>query len=355
MASASTYSEVYHKPEQDTGRCGSDQEAICSGTHMPAYHDFLNYSFLPLLAEEHVELKEGEKAEKEFFQSLTWLAGLYKFDLPPEGNDVYPYNITLAYQYAVARLKKIRPELSLIVVQDEKHTACLATTKVLDTTSALYYINVRPLHLLLKKKNSKTTAELLLSLFAWLHQVVQVPYYTDKRTYLFYCYRIIKEWIKNKPDISGAFKAGATIYKKISSPHHLKMFLQRVNEFTPIGSWERQLHTISRQALELYLQYPAHSVFNMVRHHLLDQDRERVRLEQYLSFFWDEKDRQYNSMIEYVNIGLEKMETIDGPMAIQLFDKPHQQEQHDLDFAERLFGFIEELAHLLNRFDNEEY
>jgi hypothetical protein len=349
MAPAPTHSEVYGEPEQDTGSRGSNKETMLPGPALSAYHGFLNYSFLPLIAEEHHELKEGEKAEKEFFQSLAYLAGLYKFDLPPERNEVYPYNMTLAYQHAAAGLKKIRPELSLIVVQDERHTACLATTKVFDTTSASYYINVRPLHLLLQKKESKATAALLLSLFAWLHQIVKVPYYTDKRTYLFYCYRIINEWIKEKPGAGNALKAGAGIHKKIALPYHVEMFSRRVDEFTPIGSWERSLHVISRQALGLYTKYPSHSVFNMVKNNLLEPGRERVRLEQYLSFFWDEKDMLYYSMIGYVNTGLEKMDTIDGPMAIQ------QQEQHDLDFAERLFGQVEELAHLLNHFDNEKY
>jgi hypothetical protein len=198
-------------------------------------------------------------------------------------------------------------------------------------------------------------ALLLLSLFAWLHQVVKVPYYTDKRTYLFYCYKIINEWIKNKPNVAIALKAGGAIYKKIGLPWHLNMFARRVNEFTPVGPWERSLHAISREALKLYTKYPDQSVFNMIKKNLLEQDKERVQLEQYLSFFWDEKDMQYYSMIGYVNTGLEKMETIDGPMAIQIFNKPQPEEQHDLDFAERLFGLVEELAQLLNRFDNEEY
>lgn len=355
MASASTYSEVYSEFEQGTGGGGSHQETIRSSPPQPAYYGFLNHSFLPLLAEEHYELREGEKAEQEFFQSLAYLAALYKFDLPPERNEVYPYNITLAYQHAAACLKKIRPELSLIVVQDSTHTACLATTKVFDTSCALYYINVRPLYLLLKKKESRATTELLLSLFAWLHQVVKVPWYTDKRTYLFYCYRIINQWVKKKPGVSTALRAGAGIYKKIIQPQHLSMFARRVNEFVPVGSWERCLHALSRQALGLYTSYPAHSVFNMVKNNLIEPDKERVCLEQYLSFFWDEKNMPYHSMIGYVNTGLEKMETIDGPMAIQLFDTPQQQEHHDLDFAEKLFALVEELAHLLNRFDNEKH
>ena len=355
MASASTYSEVYSESEQDTGGGGSHQETMCSSPPQPAYYGFLNHSFLTLLAEEHCELREEEKAEEEFFKSLAYLAGLYKFDLPLERNEVYPYNITLAYKHAAASLKKIRPELSLIVVQDEKHTACLATTKVFDTSCALYYINVRPLHLLLKKKGSRAAAELLLSIFSWLHQVVKVPYYTDKNTYLFYCYRIINEWVKKKPGVGMALRAGTGIYKKIIQSHHLNMLAPRINGFIPVGSWERCLHALSRQALELYTSYPAHSVFNMVKNNLMEPDKERVHLEQYLSFFWDEKDMQYHTMIGYVNTGLEKMETIDGPMAIQLFDTPQQQEQHDLDFAEKLFALVEELAHLLNRFDNEEY
>ena len=355
MAASSTYSEVHPEPEQDAGSCGSDQEATFFRPAEPADHGFLSYSFLPLLAEEHDELQEREKAEKEFFQSLDHLADLYQFDLPQERNEVYPYNITLAYQHATARMKKIRPELSLIVVQDEHHTACLATTKIFDTSSASYYINVRPLHLLLQKKESKETAALLLSLFAWLHQVVKVPWYTDKRTYLFYCYRIINEWIKKKPDKDIALKAGTGIYKKIVLPKHIEMFASRVNGFTPVDAWERSLHLLSREALRLCTKYPGHSVFSMVKNSLLEQDRERACLEQYLSFFWDEKDMLYQSMIGYVNTGLEKMDTIDGPMAIQLFDKPQQQEQHDLDFAEQLFALVEELVQLLNRFDHEEY
>lgn len=354
MESASTYSKVYSEFEQDARSSGGNKETTRSSPPLPAYHGFLSYSFLPLLTEEHCELREEEKAEKEFFQSLAWLSGLYKFELP-DNNQVYPYNITLAYQQASAILKKIRPELSLIVVQDEGHTACLATTRNFDTSSASYYINVRPLHVLLRRKQSRVTAALLLSLFAWLHQVVKIPYYTDKHTYLFYCYRIIKQWIKKKPGTADVMKAGTGIYKKIGLLHHLELFIRRVNEFTPIGAWERSLHVIAREALRLYLQYPGHSVFNMVKNNLLEQDRERVCLEQCLSFFWDEKDMLYHSMIGYVNTGLEKMDTIDGPMAIQLFDKPQHTEQHDLDFAERLFGLVEELAHLLNRFDHEEY
>ena len=361
--------------KNNTFRRRSGQVAGCNSRkkkqteNCASQHDrngFLRSEFLPVIINGHEELTAWKKVESNFFNSLSNLGRLYGFQPLDITGKVYPYNIAMAYNHAVSYMQIIQPELSLIVVQDETHPACLATVKVFNTGSMLYYVNVRPLHRLLQDKKTKSVAELLLSVFGYLYQVGKMPYYADSSTYLYYCYATLKQWViddgeedekaENLADLKNAFHAGKIIQRKISNPCQLPRFKKRVATFMPSSEWEESLLQVSREAFELYFDFPERSISDMIMPGLLDPlTEERMYPEQYLSFFWDDSVWLYDSMMEFVNADLQELTVMDEPLTVQLFDAPQSKEEHDLSFAERLFKLADQLAYVLNNYDHEKY
>jgi hypothetical protein len=157
-------------------------------------HGFLKHSFLPLADGRHEELEQWQAVEREFFASLSHLTSLYGFTPKKASDSVFPENIRNAYRHAAEQLKAVRPDLSLIIVQDETHPACLATIKPLNTGVCLYYVPIRPLWDLLRDRKQKKLANLLLSVYAYLYKVVQVPHYRDGGIYLGTTYEMMQDW-----------------------------------------------------------------------------------------------------------------------------------------------------------------
>ena len=367
MAHQSEYCKVRKRTGQAAGRSRSEKEQTDKRTGGHAADGFLNHSFLPVWEKPSESLNPWKTAESDFFRSLSNLSGLYGFEPVDTRSRVYPHNIAVAYDHAASCLKELRPKLSLIIIQDEFHKACLTTVKTFNTGSTLYFINVRPLYELLKDRRRIKSAELMMSVFAWLYKVVDVPYYRDRNTYMYHCFESIDSWLeeepgawdrqefkKNKATLKLAAKGGDLIQKKISDATHIQKFEKRVSEFKPSTPWEHELLQVSKKAMDLFTCFPNRSITGTFLPGLLDPLREeRAYYEQYLSFYWDDGDFLYDNIIEFVNNDLQEMSTMDEPMAIQLFDTKQPAEIHDLDFPARLFDFLHELSD--NLYSYEKY
>ncbi len=361
MEPASKIRKVCRIPRQ-AKRCRSYQQTKTGNrTREFGRYGFLKHRFIPLTDGQAEHLSERDAIEIDFFRSLANLAAMYSFEPLDVSGKVYPDNIRCAYRDAQLKVKTISPHLTLIVLRDENHLATLATIRPMDLGATLYYVPVRPLWNLLHDIEQQQVAELLLSVYAYLYKVVQVPYYRDGNSYLYGTYEMIGEWVEEDPDsldtedyeaqvenLEAATCHGDSIRELLNIPCHLAAFDQRVKDFQPSYEWEQQLHQTCIKYLNLYQSYPNRSVFDNIHERLvMPQEEERIYPEQYLSFFWDYDDCIYDSLFETVNAELQEKSVMDEPVAMQLFDCPQPQQMHSLDFEEKLFELIEELNSLL--------
>lgn len=299
--------------------------------------------------------------EREFFTSLSYLSSLYGI-VPQETEGIaFPYNIRSAFDNAARQLKAVNPGLKLIVVQDETHAACLATFKPLDIGMNLYYIPLRPLRDMLRDKRNKKLAAMVLSAYSYLYQVVGIPNYTDGE-YVGSTYDMIEEWLTTDPesyepdqfstwcsDLNAAKWYGAQISDMMRHPYHLQHFADRVNSFCPANEIEAEMRHLCARLLAIYQQYPGNRLCDNVRPGwIAPQEEDRIYPEQYISFYWDYNDSIYEQLFQVINDDLQEKCVMDEPVGVQLFDRPQlQAATHELDFENRLFELINDLAALL--------
>jgi hypothetical protein len=306
-------------------------------------------------------LKYRHGIEKSYFDSLSNLAALYKFEPLNVDDKVYPYNIHLSFEHARNFLKIIHPDTHLVIINDESRTAGLATVKNYNTGTCLYYIAIEPLHSLLKEGKNKKRAELLLSVFAYLYQIVNVPYFGIDGNYLFYAYEAIQQWIEEAPEeweedeykeMISQFRfrkyVGQIIERKIRHPIHLKLFEARLKGFVPQSYFDEALLEVAQKFSELYIDYPKRSIDAATQFNLLAADEEdSITVDQYLSFFWSAEGFLYDQLMDYVTTSLQELCAINEPQDIQHFDTLQTAITHCFDFEERFFDLLHELCDLL--------
>ena len=120
-----------------------------------------------------------DKAEREFLCSLSNLCQYYDLPVPTAINGNFPQSIFHSYQAICEQLKSRDGKLQCIVLQDNSHNATLATLKQYDTGMTLYYIPVRPVWHWMQSSDGQRIAELILGIFAYLHQVVGIPFFSE--------------------------------------------------------------------------------------------------------------------------------------------------------------------------------
>ena len=104
---------------QGTGqRSGQKTESQSRTCYFNGY-GFLKHRFLPLMDGSHEELRDWRAVQQGFFQSLGYCAKLYGFPPVDTRGKVFPDNIRIAYQQAAEEVERRRPDLKLIIIQDE--------------------------------------------------------------------------------------------------------------------------------------------------------------------------------------------------------------------------------------------
>lgn len=356
MVSLSAYRKLHPPTGQIAGRSRSKKGKTKPTPSIPVGNGFLDFSFSPV-AERQEELMNKIAVEKSFFDSLLNLSKLYEFQPFETKSKIYPYNLYLAFEHAKECINTLRPGLQLVFLQDETHPACIATVKRYDTGTTLFYIPVYPL-----LKENKKACGLLQSIFAYLLQVVKIPYFRDSSSFLFYNYETICEWVHDEPgewsdtefhEIVAEFKSlkrnGDTIYRRINSPYHLQDFEKRLKNFNPVNNGEYELLNIATKVFALMNDFPGRNIFENILPGLIDPgEEERISPEQYISFIWHDKGRIYEQLVEHVNACVQEFTAIDEPLVIQYFDHPQQKEIHDLRFETKLFDLLHDLCDHLN-------
>ncbi len=360
---ATTAIRRIHRQAKPLARCkrGSAQPGT-ERTRRPDRNGFLRHRFQPLWQYNG----NRERAEREFLCSLSILCKHYDLQIPACVNNGFPHNIYQTQQIISDRIKSIDDKLSCIVAKDDTHIATLATVKRFDTGMTLYYIPVRPLWHWVQCSQSQPLAELIICLFAYLEQVVKVPFYTEQGSYLASQYETLEQWVndeqedepyrdKQLDELYTMQNAGLKIYAQIINPQRLAAFESVVQNFQPRENWESDWKSVAEAFLHLYKQYPERSVFDHIHSDLLyPQDEDRIYADQYISFYWSGNDCFQDCLFEMIDNHFQEIAYIDEPAHVQLFDRTPENATPDFDFETRLFDLINDLSRLLNYYDHEQ-
>ncbi|WP_345951301.1 hypothetical protein ABDD95_07675 [Mucilaginibacter sp. PAMB04274] len=309
--------------------------------------------------------------EAEFFRSFAFLQNSYELPVLQYDNLPFPQNVAAAYAEAAAAVKKLDANANCIIVRDEKHLATLAVLKTYDTGRCLYYIPVRPLWHLVQTAEQQPLAELLLSIYSYLYQVAGIPFYSESGSYMDCQYDSLQNWIDEAEYDSVEDQACADEQTKemdtLRSAGEGLLVLLRDRRW--LDSWEANLAAyrqtagcrvdfveLAEQLLALYRAYPQNGLFDNIRDDLIEpEENERIRGEQYISFYWSGNDCFYDMLFEMVNNDFQECGITDEPTSIRLFDTLQATKGDDLAYERKLFELIDGLCEFLNPYDHDEH
>ncbi|MEZ2338370.1 hypothetical protein AB6735_22170 [Mucilaginibacter sp. RCC_168] len=366
MATASAIQKFYPTTRQTAGcRRGTTQPAK-ERTAGHRTNGFLKFRFLPFWA---IQARNYRQVEAEFFRSLANLCAVYEMPVPDVSATVFPQNVTTAYMQVKEALKLKDNNAECIIIKDSNHSATLAVLKGFDTGHCLYYIPVRPLWNLVQTAQQQPLTEMLLSVYAYLYQIAKTPYYTESDSYLSGEYDMLQQWIYEADDEGEEEQqyreeqteamdllnhAGDRLVTLIRDNNYLLKWEANIKAYRQTEDWDLETECLADQFLTLYAAYPHRSLFDNIHDELIaPEETERVRMEQYVSFYWSSNDSFYDMLFDTINNEFQECGVTDEPTSIQLFDTPQSKVLNDLDFEKRLFDLIDKLCGILNKYDHE--
>ncbi|MFC3336087.1 hypothetical protein [Flavobacterium palustre] len=360
METLSATRQIRRKHQPPTRCTASKKQQVQLSSVGTPTDGFLRHPFLPLY-EQNNDLPESKKTETEFFESLRILTEHYGFETIAVRDKSYPYNILLAKEQVQKQLKKLEQDIELSIMQDDKGIVKLATMHSYYTNMTLYYIPVLPLYRLLQDKKQKRTAELLLSVFAYLYHIAGIPYYRESNTYLFYQYECVQEWLMDWDESDETEEVSTTIsefnkasyygdimFRKIYNLYHLNCFEYRINSYKPSNPFEKDCHNIAKKAWELMEQYPEHNIFRNTSNEDFEESDGVIMAEQYISFIGENEGILFENISRTINDEFNECGEIEEPKFIQIYDTENRFSKESLDFEYRLFPLLTDLCTLLN-------
>jgi hypothetical protein len=342
--------------KRSTAQCAAKRPHRTNG------NAFLKHEFKPFWAYSG----SRDRAEREFLCSLAHLCKHYGLPIPSAVNGDFPQNIYGTWQMICQKLKAQDKQLECIIAGNETLTATLATVTRYDTGMCLYYVPVRPLCYWVQNSQSGKLAGLLLSVFAYLHQIVQVPFYTEPGSYVGCQYQMIEDWVNDDQEDEGdrdrqldelylMHNAGLKLHQQISKPEYVERFSDTVLNFNPADEWEKDWQSLADEFLQLCRQYPGRSIFDNIHSGLLyPEEEDRISADQYISFYWSGEGCIGDTLFETIDCNFQEIAFMDEPMHLQLFDRLPETGLPDFEFENRLFGLLHKLAKRLNDHDHEQ-
>lgn len=359
-----TVGQVHSMGTKDKRRTRNQQGQTEVSTATDVANGFLRTTFLPKLeAVKSVQpATEVEKVETDFYNSLCAVARHYNGFEPRDTRAFgYPYNIALSVWEVESHLKRhIKNWNSLRLVQDDNGKAFFISEEQYNIGTTLYYIPVIPLYKMLKNHKTKRAARLLLSVFAYLYHVADIPYYREEDTYLYWQYEMIADWIEQDDEAELDSRAaelkvaqwcGEKMEQKIFNRKNLDEFAQRTKAFKPTNDFEQECLNVAKGMFALYTDYPATTVFQHAKcndnYDDAEQEYDVIAMRKYISFIADTKGWLYETIAESVNNEFNECGTSEEPTIIKEFNgKPIR--DCSLEFENRLFPLIDDLCYLLN-------
>lgn len=190
-------------------------------------------------------------------------------------------------------------------------------------------------------------------MYAYLYQVLAIPYYRTDGCYLNSIYEMLENWIvedDNDEDmlieITDAYSIGDYMQELIRDPKHLRAFKQRTEKFKPKTDFERKAHAIAKFFYRLSVDYPNVQIdrsFYPLRYREEILDRS-IALDDYISFCASIEGCLFESLCQTVNDDLQEYGEIDEPVHFVPFGKKIQ--QNHFEFESRAFEGLNNLIEL---------
>jgi hypothetical protein len=353
---------------QPIARCGAGSaKPVKKRTPRNHRNGFLNHSFQPFW------MFNGNKAraENEFFRSLENICAYYDLLLPDVTGLSFPQNIYRSWEVTAARIKAIDNQLDCIIIKDELHVGTLGTIRRYDTDMTLYYIPCKPLWNWVQQSQQQDIAELVMVIFAYLNQVVQIPFYTEQYSFLKGQYEYIDEMINQDmvdeeeemeyrqqqlDELYILQSAGMHLYREIIKPHWLEQMETIALKYSHAEKRDNDWALLAIEFVQLYQNYPNRSFFDNIHPELFNPEiMERISADQYISFYWSANDSLNDTLFDMINCSFQEIGVTDEPTAVELFDTLTGKKSENFGFETRLFPLINRLCELLSNYDDDEH
>ncbi|AZA95630.1 hypothetical protein [Chryseobacterium shandongense] len=329
-------------------------------TDSHAANGILKCTFLPKLKTAQ-PVQACEKTERDFYKSLSELAEHYSIE-PMQTKDYgFPYNIALSMWDMETKVKRTNINWDRFqLVQDRKKTFFI-TEERYNVGTTLYYVPVVPLFRMLRDRERKRTAQLLLSVFSYLYHIADIPYYRQEDSYLYWQYEMHREWVEQDEqmdatetyirELTNAEHLGGIMAQKVFNRNNLTYFEQRLSRFNSRDAFDRECQKVACDVFALYTEYPNATMFRNAP--LSEEDPynqehqvETIGMEKYISFIADTKGGLYESLTDCINNEFNEYGLMEEPTIFKAFDGSSITEGN-LDFENRLFALLDDLCTVL--------
>ena len=350
------------------GRRRSTAQPLAKCPRRTGGNGFLNHRFLPVWTYEG----NRERLEREYSHSLFNLCGYYQLSPPEMTGTDFPENIYRSWQTIDQQLKTIDPNLSCMIIQDRGKRATLATAKTYGLGLNLFYIPVRTFWNWGCCAEQQHIAELVTVIFAYLYQVVEIPFYGENGTFINHQYDTIYHWVMDNDDeddqeenkayrehqentLYELGQAGNHILRLIQNPYWLKQMYSLITAFHHRNEAELEWELLGIEFLQLYRAYPKRTLNERTRSDLIfPEEEERITPDQYTGFYWSAYDCFADELDELINCAFQEIAIMDEPVTVKVFDQLPANERNEFDFENRLFDLMDRLRELLMKYDHEE-
>ncbi|WEK36149.1 MAG: hypothetical protein P0Y53_01430 [Candidatus Pseudobacter hemicellulosilyticus] len=321
------------RPDETAKGCGrNSQGQMQTATTVDAKNGYLKCRFFPLTMPHRKPPEYGipPNAETDCFQSLCHLADFLGIEHPERVELPFPQNAALAIWDLRAKARKIGAAWDKLDLVQGDNRYFFEAEYCHNLGWSLYYIPTAPLLVLLCDPRRRSTAQLLLSVYAYLYTHAGIPYHGDKCTYLYHQYSAMPEWLDgaeqspetqtHRAEVRDVLRRAKTMKRIITCPRHLHDFRQRLEAFSPKDALDWDCLTIARTAYSLYREFPGRSFNRAAPKMMQDEELEVTGMAQYISFVDDVQGWVWKEILEGVNADLQECMTMQVPTIVHRFN-----------------------------------
>lgn len=330
-----------HQLDKTTKRCQRNPKGQTElYTDLITTDGFLTSTFLPKLKEESAQtMKKSKKFSADFFQSAKLISEHYEIELADNENLPYPYNINAMLKDLHEKLKNRLSNYQDIRLIKQQNRLFIAVEENYYTNMSLYYLPVIPLYEMLRNKRFRKLGHLLLSVYSYLYNIVEIAYYRNENSYLYMQYDMLSdlndmneeqndddEAGDDKKEIKYAEIIGDYMRKKIANRANIDVFAQRIFHFKPIDDFEIECLMVAKKTFEIFKSFPNEKITRNERIYCTndpyddDDDIESyATIYHYVSFCADIEGSLNRSLIVNINCELQDC-NLQDPIIQSRFD-----------------------------------
>ncbi|WEA01763.1 hypothetical protein [Mucilaginibacter sp. SJ] len=133
----------------------------------------------------------------------------------------------------------------------------------------------------------------------------------------------------------------------------VETFADTVLNYANSEQRDNDLAILAIEFVQLYRAYPERCFCDNIRPDLYYPEvEERIRVEEYISFYWSGNDTLVDNVMEMINCSFQEMGITDEPIDVKIFDKAVTNDTERFGFESRLFPLLGKLAEFLENYDH---